>query len=193
MKTLPRALLPLGAALTLPGCVTPPPSTPSTPSALCGLHDLDAPPIPANFTGTLNQTRRTRAANHVVQLNTIETAACATFDRVVFDFDGLRLPPISTVEYISGPATQCGSGDPIPMDGNARLKITFDTAQAHTEAGQSTVTARNRHLNYPNLRHLVVACDFEGKVEIVLGLHTKKPYRAVELLNDSKLVIDIKH
>ena len=73
------------------------------------------------------------------------------------------------------------------------MKISFDTTQAHTEAGQPTIANRNRHLNCPNLKQLVLTCDFEGKVEIVLGLNAKRPYRAVELLNDSKLVIDVKH
>ena len=188
-----KTLLHLGAAvslLTIAGCVTP---KPSAPSALCGIRDLDGPPIPENFSGTLNKTRRTRAANHVVQVNSAETACCPTFDRVVFDFDGLRLPPVYTVEYVEGPITQCGSGQNVAIHGNAKLKINFDTAQAHTEAGQATITDRNRQLNCPNLRHLVVTCDFEGKVEVVLGLNAKRPYRAVELLNDSKLVIDVKH
>ena len=188
-----KTLLHLGAAvalLALNGCVTP---KPSAPSALCGIHDLDGPPIPQNFTGTLNKTRRTRAATHVVQVNSVETGCCATFDRVVFDFDGLRLPPVYTIQYVNGPIAQCGSGQNVHINGNAKLKISFDTAQAHTEAGQATITNRNRRLNCPNLRQLVVTCDFEGKVEVVLGLNAKRPYRAVELLNDSKLVIDVKH
>jgi hypothetical protein len=193
MKTLQDALLRLGIAISLlilTGCVTP--KAPE-PSVLCGIHDLGGPPIPENFAGTLNKTRRTRAATHVVQVNSVETACCPDFDRVVFDFDGLRLPPVYTVEYVDGPVAQCGSGQNVPIAGNAKLKITFDTAQAHTEAGQATITNRNRRLNCPNLRHLVLTCDFEGKVEVVLGLNAKRPYRTVELLNDSKLVIDVKH
>lgn len=190
--------------LSLFGCVspsgstsssTPAPSTPapSKPSALCSIHDVDGPAIPTHFTGTLNKTTKTRAANHVVQVNSVDTGCCATFDRVVFDFDGLRLPPVYTVEYINGPVSQCGSGQNVPLAGHAILKITFDTAQAHTDAGHATITNRNRKLNCPNLRQLAVTCDFEGKVEIVLGLNAKKPYRVVELLNDSKLIIDVKH
>jgi hypothetical protein len=43
------------------------------------------------------------------------------------------------------------------------------------------------------LKHLVVACDFEGLIEVVLGLDAKRPYRVVEFPNDSKLVIDVQH
>ena len=193
MKTLPSNLILLSLAvllIPLTGCMTP--GTPK-PSPLCNIRDLDGPPIPGNFTGTTHRTRRTRAATHVVQVNSVDTGCCPTFDRVVFDFDGLRLPPVYTVEYVNGPVSQCGSGQNVPLAGNAILKISFDTAQAHTDAGQATITNRDRHLNCPNLKQLVVTCDFEGKVEVVLGLNSKKPYRAVELLNDSKLVIDIKH
>jgi hypothetical protein len=193
MKTLLRTIVLSIAAVSLAGltgCTT---HHPSAPSALCGIRDLDGPQIPQDFTGTLQRTRRTRAATHVVQVNSVESACCATFDRVVFDFDGLRLPPVYTIEYVDGPIRQCGSGQTVAMQGNARLKISFDTAQAHTDAGQATITDRNRRLQCPNLRQLVVTCDFEGKVEIVLGLNSKRPYRAVELLNDSKLVVDVKH
>ena len=76
---------------------------------------------------------------------------------------------------------------------NARLRIAFNVAQAHTEAGQSTVSPRDRRLNCPNLWQLVTTCDFEGKVEFVAGLDVKRPYRVVELQNPTRLVIDIKH
>ena len=57
----------------------------------------------------------------------------------------------------------------------------MDTAQAHTDTGQPTITDRDRHLNCQNLKQLVLTCDFEAKVGFVLGLNTKKPYRLVEL------------
>ncbi len=195
MKTLPSSFIHIGIAALLAltsGCMTPMKPAPK-PSALCSVKDSGGSAIPENFTGTTQRTRKTRAANHVVQVNSVDTGGCPTFDRVVFDFDGLRLPPVYTIEYVNGPVSQCGSGENVPIRGNAKLKITFDTAQAHTEAGQPTITNRDQHLNYPNLKHLVVICDFEGKVQIVLGLKAKTPYRAVELLNDSKLVIDVKH
>jgi hypothetical protein len=79
------------------------------------------------------------------------------------------------------------------MTGNAFLQISMDTAQAHTDAGQPTITDRNRHLNCSNLKQLVLTCDFEAKVTFVLGLNTKKPYRVVELQNPTRLVIDVKN
>ncbi|MDQ6765299.1 MAG: hypothetical protein M3Z22_04250, partial [Verrucomicrobiota bacterium] len=84
MKAPSRFVFTVAAvALFLPftGCVAPSPTTPPpSSSAICAVHDLDGPPIPANFTGTLQRTHRTRAANHVVQLNSIDTGCCADFD-----------------------------------------------------------------------------------------------------------------
>jgi hypothetical protein len=77
--------------------------------------------------------------------------------------------------------------------GHAKLRIAFDVAQAHTEAGQSTVSPRDRRLNCPNLRQLITTCDFEGKVEFVAGLDAMRPYRVVELQNPTRLIIDVKH
>jgi hypothetical protein len=69
----------------------------------------------------------------------------------------------------------------------------MDTAQAHTDAGQPTITDRDRHLTCRNLKQLVLTCDFEAKVGFVLGLDSKKPYRVVELQNPTRLVIDVKN
>lgn len=177
------------ALLSFSGCVSQQPRA----SRLCDIRDSDGRAIPENFTGSLGRTRRTRAATHVVMVRNVETGACRDFDRVVIDFDGLRLPPRYTVEYVRGPVTSCRSGETVPMAGNAKLKITIDESQAHTPDGQPLFTDRHRRLNYPNLKHLAVTCDFEGHVEVVLGLDARRPYRVVELLNDSKLVFDVKH
>jgi len=75
-------------------------------------------------------------------VESVETGFCRDFDRVVFDFGGLRLPPRYTVQYSSGAVTQCGSGETVPVGGNVKLKITFDEAQAHTRRGsRSSQTA----------------------------------------------------
>jgi len=73
------------------------------------------------------------------------------------------------------------------------LQISMDTAQAHTDAGQPTITDRDRQLNCRNLKQLVLICDFEAKVGFVFVLDSKKPYRVVELQNPARLVVDVKN
>ena len=67
------------------------------------------------------------------------------------------------------------------------------TAQAHTDAGQRTITDRHHQLNCHNLKQLVLTCDFEAKIGFALGLGSKTSYRVVELQNPTHLVVDVKN
>ena len=180
----------IGACLlfSLAGCATQGP----TPSALCSLTDDNGNPIPATFTGTLNPSHQGHAASHVVLVQKAETACCNGFDRIVFTSEGFH-HPTWRVKYVQPPIQQCASGNNIAVAGTAFLQISMDTAQAHTDAGQPTITDRDRHLNCANLKQLVLTCDFEAKVAFVFGLSSKKPYRVVELQNPTRLVVDVKN
>jgi hypothetical protein len=181
-------LIGVGFLLALTGCAT----QGHAPSALCRLTDDNGKPIPATFTGTLNPRHQGHAATHVVLVQKAETACCNGFDRIVFTCEGFHHPTWK-VRYVHPPIKQCASGNNIGVTGNAFLQISMDTAEAHTDAGQPTITDRDRHLNCPNLKQLVLTCDFEAKVGFVFGLNAKKPYRVVELQNPTRLVIDVKN
>jgi hypothetical protein len=181
-------LIGVGFLLALTGCAT----QGHAPSALCSLTDDNGKPIPATFTGTLNPRHQGHAATHVVLVQKAETACCNGFDRIVFTCEGFHHPTWK-VRYVHPPIKQCASGNNIGVTGNAFLQISMDTAEAHTDAGQPTITDRDRHLNCPNLKQLVLTCDFEAKVGFVFGLNAKKPYRVVELQNPTRLVIDVKN
>ncbi|HEX9424016.1 MAG TPA: hypothetical protein VF899_12300 [Pyrinomonadaceae bacterium] len=181
-------LIGVGFLLALTGCAT----QGHAPSALCSLTDDNGKPIPATFTGTLNPRHQGHAATHVVLVQKAETACCNGFDRIVFTCEGFHHPTWK-VRYVHPPIKQCASGNNIGVTGNAFLQISMDTAEAHTDAGQPTITDRDRHLNCPNLKQLVLTCDFEAKVGFVFGLNAKKPYRVVELENPTRLVIDVKN
>jgi hypothetical protein len=184
-------LLPVIGAIVLlsvTGCAT----QGHAPSAFCQLSDDNGNPIPAAFAGTLNPSHQGHAATHVVLVQKAETACCNGFDRIVFTCEGFHHPTWK-VRYIHPPIKQCASGNNIPVSGNAFLQISMDTAQAHTDAGQPTITDRDRHLHCQNLKQLVLTCDFEAKVGFVFGVDSKKPYRVVELQNPARLVIDVKN
>jgi hypothetical protein len=188
LLSLLSTVIGVGTLLGLTGCATQAPA----PSALCTLTDDNGNPIPATFTGTLNPRHQGHAATHVVLVQKAETACCNGFDRVVFTCEGFHHPTWN-VRYVHPPIQQCGSGNNISMTGNAFLQISMDTAQAHTDAGQPTITDRDRHLNCQSLKQLVLTCDFEAKVGFVLGLNSKNPYRVVELQNPTRLIIDVKN
>jgi hypothetical protein len=64
-----------------------------------------------------------------------------------------------------------GSGMPVPLTGNAFLGITFVHAQAHDNAGKSTVKdVANPQVGFTNLVSYRPAGDFEGYVSFGLGI-----------------------
>jgi hypothetical protein len=80
------------------------------------------------------------------------------------------------------------SGQPIPLQGNAFLRLVFVQAQAHDESGASTVTAKpSPSLGFSALKSYGPAGDFEGHVSYGLGIQVApgsdqvRPIRTGEL------------
>src|SRR5215475_388384 len=112
------------------------PGTTANPSALCQLQDDNGNPIPANFTGTTGTTHQGHAANHVNQILKVEHACCQDFDRLIFTVDGIH-EPTYTIQYAAAPFSDCGSGNPHSIPGQAFLQIKMTPAQGHGN-GQAT-------------------------------------------------------
>ncbi len=120
----------------------------------------------------------------------VRVAAHPTFDRIVFRFAGGR--PGYRVEYVPR-LEQDGSGDVIPLRGSSVLKIVFQPARAHerltrVEAGTGTLTP-----NFPTLREVAAAGDFEGVVTFGAGLSKRVGFRVLGLSNPSRVVVDVSH
>lgn len=113
-------------------------------------------------------------------------------DRLVFEFDSAGLPAWH-VEYVDRPVRDCGSGEAVPVAGDAWLQIRFTGAQAHTDIGEATSGPRRQVLAQKNARELVRTCDFEGEVTWVLGVAHPTPYKTIVLTKPSRLVLDIAH
>jgi hypothetical protein len=127
-----------------------------------------------------------------VTLRAVRAARNAGFDRVVFEFDGPQLPGYH-LEYVDRPVPRCGSGDATEVAGQGWLQVRLTPAQAHTDAGQPTVTAREQKPSLPLLQELELTCDFEGEVTWVLGNARPQPYRVMELREPTRLVVDVRH
>lgn len=143
-----------------------------------------------DFAGTVGKTEK-EGGGAPALLRAVRTASREGFERVVFEFAGARVPGYR-VEYVDRPVRQCGSGEPVPVAGDAWLRVRLAPANAHTEAGEATVQDRARRLDYPNLKELKILCDFEAEVEWVLGLASPARYRVLELTSPARLVIDVK-
>jgi hypothetical protein len=165
----------------------PPGETTSTPE--------EEPPPVATTDGsdwTAGIVDRAGRARGVAVLRAVREASHAEFDRVVFEFDGGGVPH-AHIEYVDRPVTQCGSGETVPVAGDAWLEVRFDPAQAHDDAGRATVASRNRHPGFPVVEQIVLTCDFEGHVTWVLGVSTPHRFLVRELSDPARLVIDIRH
>lgn len=177
------------AAAATPAAATP--STVANPAAATNAPaDEQAGLAAQDFAGTVGKTEKEGAGGPAL-LRAVRTATHEGFERVVFEFAGARVPGYH-VEYVDRPVRQCGSGEPVPVAGDAWLRVRLSPANAHTEAGEATVRDRARRLDYPNLLELKILCDFEAEVEWVLGLASPTRYRVLELTNPARLVVDVK-
>lgn len=127
-----------------------------------------------------------------VTLRAVRSARHADFDRVVFEFEGGRLPGYH-IAYIDAPVRACGSGHTVSMAGDGWLEVRLTPARAHTEAGAPTITERTRAPGLPVVRELAMTCDFEAIVTWVLGAAAPNRYRVTELADPARLVVDVRH
>lgn len=156
------------------------------------LDTEETPDDTADFAGTAGITDKKREISGAAILKEIRTAQHENYDRVVFEFEDAEMPGYH-VEYIDKPVRACGSGNVVPLKGDAWLEIRFFPANAHTEKGKPTVENRERAPNHKIIKELKSTCDFEAEVEWVLGVASPNKYRVLELKNPTRLAVDIKH
>lgn len=166
---------------------TPPaPSTETLPPTAAG----EEPALPQDWTAGVRQARR--SGTGPARVVAVRTARNESWDRVTLQFDGPRVPGYR-VEYVDRPVRQCGSGNPTEIAGQGWLAITLNGAAAHDERGNATVAERERRLNLPVMRELEFTCDFEGQVQVVVGVAAPNRYRVIELSNPTRLAVDVQH
>ena len=147
---------------------------------------------PEQFAGTAGIVEIKRSEIPPVLLNAIRTGRHKNFDRVVFEFEGNQVPGYH-IEYVDRPVRNCGPGEVVQVNGYGFLLVQMIPAQAHTDDGQATIKEQAFPPNLPIIKELKVLCDFEADVQWILGLSSPNRYRAFELSNPARLVIDIRH
>jgi hypothetical protein len=181
---LPRTSLPPApsAGGVTPGQL-PPTSPPSSAQA----------PSSAGGEGWMRGTARRGGGNlGVAILTQVRSARNDGYDRIVFEFEGTVVPGY-TIAYIDEPVRQCGSGNVVPMPGDAWLSILIEPAQAHDDQGRATVQQRALSPGLPNIIAINSICDFEAQVEWVAGVRSPEEFRVSELRDPARLVVDIRH
>jgi hypothetical protein len=148
--------------------------------------------LKGDFDGTAGIVDKKYEIKEPAILTGVRTGRHEGFDRIVFEFRGAEMPGYH-VEYIDKPVRACGSGEVVPLAGDAWLQIRFEPTNAHTEDGKSTLSFRELVPKHPVVLELKSTCDFEAQVEWVAGTSRPNKYRVIELTNPTRLVVDIKH
>jgi hypothetical protein len=152
---------------------------------------VDSARQPPPTTGWGVVARSGGTAGDVVTLRGLRAASNPEgYDRLVLDF-GTEAVPRWSASYASRPVLRCGSGEASEIAGERWLRLRLQRTQAHDDQGQPTVRQRELPLNMPALREMEITCDFEGEVEVVLGVSAALPYRVMQLANPTRLVIDV--
>ena len=121
----------------------------------------------------------------------IRTGRHPSFDRVVIDLNGGA--PGYTVGYVRQ-VREDGSGKAVETRGSADLLIRLTPANAHHENGSPTYQGPNRFtVDYPALREVAFAGDFEATVSIALGVRSKSGFRVLTLTDPTRIAVDIAH
>lgn len=119
----------------------------------------------------------------------VRAARQTGFDRVVFEFsNGV---PAYRVEYVTPPVLADGSGLPVPVQGNAVLKVTFSNAANHDPNGNPTFASTNLMPNLASVKQIRQAGDFEGVVTWAIGLTQAVDLTVTTLTAPFRVVIDI--
>jgi hypothetical protein len=110
------------------------------------------------------------------------------YERMSFYFRGGF--PSYNLQYVPSVLSE-GVGEPVPVPGNAVLRVGFVDAQAHDEGGSSTVAAQPpASIGFDTLQGYGSAGDFEGHLTFALGIQVAPgsdqvlPIRTGELKKD---------
>ncbi len=86
------------------------------------------------------------------------------------------------------------AGRPVPLRGRAVLRVVLHGGQAGDRSGASTVhTPSTLTPEFPTLRQVRPAGDFEGVVTYGLGLRDRVGFRLFGLSNPTRVVVDVAH
>lgn len=127
----------------------------------------------------------------VATLRAVRAARHAGFDRVVWELSGPA--PGVHVEYVDRPVRQCGSGNPVPLPGDAWLEVRLSPAAAHTEEGRPTMAERRAAPGLPIVLEIVQTCDFEAVVAWALAARSPERFRVARLDAPARVVVDVRH
>jgi len=151
-------------------------------------HAPDRSPAgtPAGFqTAPLQRSRPGRPAPELVSVGTVRRDG---YDRVLFTFRGDV--PGYQVRYVA--RVQDEAGRRLALRGRAALAVAFEPARARDPDGATTFEAGTLTIDYPSLRQVRFAGDFEGKVSFGVGVAARGGFRVTELREPTRVAVDVR-
>lgn len=150
-------------------------------------------------------------------LHAVRAEAHQGFDRVVFTFQRLHSPPaveidlpaVYAVSADAPPFTSRTSGEPLPVEGRAFLRVNFLEMYGHTSPGHASSDLRSDSSQpagapsqcspaelRPGLEVIAQICpseDFEGYLEWIIGLTRGARWRVSRLDAPVRLLVDVEN
>jgi predicted small lipoprotein YifL len=114
------------------------------------------------------------------------------YDRVVFELAGKAGQAGWRVEYVDEPRAQ-GSGEPVPVDGEAALSVLITGTGYPMDTGQEEV-ADDPALpgGLEVVADVVLGGVFEGQYEAFIGTSGRQPFRVFRLADPERVVVDVR-
>lgn len=190
----------LAAVLLLGGVV---PATAATASQVpTGALSASAGTAGVSCGVTWGSLEKARSDSHVGDgtITNVRAGRHTCFDRVVVDVAGIAASKVGyRVRYVDT-VTQPGSGQPVPLDGGARMQVDV-TVPAYDSSGEPTYSPKNRNRvvdvsGYDTLRQVAIAGSYEGQTTFGVGVRARLPMRVFVLDgpgSGSRLVVDVAH
>jgi hypothetical protein len=186
------ALAMLGLSIAGPTSAVAQPGTPAGPALVAAptaVADAARAARGAYCQTPVDLTRRAPGQSTVTRfgVDSHENAVPA-YDRVVIR---LSQPAASfQVRYVKQ-VIQDASGLPVPLRGDADIEVRVFDAVAHDDSGASTVPVRSYLRDWSALRQATIVSDFEGVLQVGIGVSTRVDFRAYTLANPDRLVVDL--
>ena len=124
------------------------------------------------------------------KLAAVRAAGHPGYDRVVFQFDGAKVPAYR-IGYVREIALGETDDQFLTLEGDALVEATFQgTASDDHRPGTQTMPDKLTPA-LPQVRQLGLAEDWEGVVRIGIGLDHRAGFRVLELTGPVRLVVDV--
>ncbi|TAN34584.1 hypothetical protein EPN29_02615 [bacterium] len=169
-------------ANVVPGGTNPTPSASPSPTASTS-PDTNLPPFVCASSAPITSPQ----APAVAFIDGLRTGTHTGYDRLTVEFNNGQPSSIELRPQSGTTFTRSPRGDTVTLAGRNGILVTIHGADAHTAyTGATDITT-----SYPSLVEVRVVQDFEGVVQLGLGISGPACYRAFILTSPTRLVIDI--